>query len=183
MRPEDITIIRSAKRRKTIQTKYSDGRLWIYLPDCMPKDDEERWIARMVKRHEHIQHKDTHTHTDAWLTRRANELNERYFNGKLTFTIRFVTNQHSRFGSCTHQDAAVRISDQVKDYPLWVKDYIIIHELAHLIHPNHSKKFWKIVDRYPLSERARGYLFAVSDLGAKANTKKKTEEPDQTLLF
>jgi len=174
MRPDEITIIRSTRRRKTIQTKYCDGRLWIYLPEGMPKDEEDRWVARMVKRHEHIQQRDHRTQCDDWLDERAHELNDRYFDGSLTFTIRFVDNQRSRFGSCTHTDNTVRISDQVKDFPLWVKDYVIIHELTHLIHPNHSKKFWQTVSRYPLAERARGYLLAISDLSGQ---RKKTE-PD-----
>jgi hypothetical protein len=46
--------------------------------------------------------------------------------------------------------------------PSWVQDYIIIHELAHLLHPDHSKKFWELVDQYKYAERAKGYLIALS---------------------
>jgi hypothetical protein len=172
MLSEDITIIRSKRRRKTIQTKYCDGRLWIYLPAGMPHDEEDRWVARMVKRHERIKQRDTHATSDRWLTERAQELNQKYFYGSLSFSIRFVDNQHQRFGSCTHADHTIRISTQVKTFPRWVKDYILIHELAHLCHPNHSKKFWDAVYQYPLAERARGYLLAVSDL---SSSKKKND--------
>ncbi|MBU4312320.1 MAG: M48 family metallopeptidase [Candidatus Omnitrophica bacterium] len=44
--------------------------------------------------------------------------------------------------------------------PIWVRNYVIIHEMAHLIEPNHSKSFWNIVSRFKLTERARGYLMA-----------------------
>jgi predicted metal-dependent hydrolase len=41
-----------------------------------------------------------------------------------------------------------------------VLDYVIVHELAHLVVPGHGRKFWGLVDRYPRAERARGWLMA-----------------------
>ncbi len=174
MRPEDITIIRSTRRRKTIQTKFCEGHLWVYLPHGMTTEEEGRWVTRMVKRHERIQQRHSRTRSDRWLSVRAHGLNDKYFQGSLSFSIRFVTNQQSRFGSCTHADHTIRISDHVKDFPLWVRDYIIVHELAHLLYPNHSKKFWQVVYCYPYAERARGYLLAVSDL----TSQKKNNDAD-----
>jgi predicted metal-dependent hydrolase len=161
MVPLQITIIRSRRRKKTIQTKYADGHLWIYLPAGMSPKEEQKWIDRMVERNKRLERKKTVKESDSWLMKHAQELNRKYFDGALHFSIRFVTNQNSRYGSCTSIDKSIRISDRVKTMPSWVQDYIIIHELAHLLYPDHSKKFWEIVNQYRYAERAKGYLIAV----------------------
>ncbi len=42
--------------------------------------------------------------------------------------------------------------------PDWVVDYVLLHELTHLLEAGHTKSFWQLVDRYPRAERAKGYL-------------------------
>jgi predicted metal-dependent hydrolase len=160
MEPPQITIVRSRRRKKTIQTKYGEGRLWIYLPAGMSLQNERKWIDRLIEKNERWKRKQTVKSSDSWLVQRAAELNKKYFDGSLDFSIRFVTNQNSRFGSCTSLDRTIRISERVKTMPIWVQDYIIIHELAHLIYPDHSKKFWEKVNRFRYAERAKGYLIA-----------------------
>jgi predicted metal-dependent hydrolase len=160
MEPIHITIVRSRRRRKTIQTKYSDGRLWIYLPAGMNQKDEQKWIDRMVEKNERWKKRQSLKKSDPWLLQRAKELSKQYLNETLDFSITFVSNQNSRFGSCTSVDRTIRISERVKTMPSWVQDYVIIHELAHLIYPDHSKKFWEIVNRFKYAERAKGYLIA-----------------------
>ena len=76
-------------------------------------------------------------------------------------SIRWVDNQHTRWGSCTPDSATIRISSRVAGFPTWVLDSIIIHELAHLVEPGHSKAFQALTNRYPLAERAKGFLIAV----------------------
>ncbi|MDQ3947227.1 MAG: M48 family metallopeptidase, partial [Actinomycetota bacterium] len=73
-------------------------------------------------------------------------------------SIRFVDNQELRWGSCTPTDGSVRISSKVATEPAWVLDYVIVHELAHLVVAGHGRRFWEIVARYPKAERARGWL-------------------------
>ncbi|NLE51331.1 MAG: M48 family metallopeptidase [Chloroflexi bacterium] len=99
------------------------------------------------------------------LERRAQELNETYFDGELRWhTIRWVSNINYSLGTVTEggaSDGDIRISDKIKLWPQWVIDYVIAHELAHRKHPNHSAEFWAYLGRYPLTERARGFIEGV----------------------
>ncbi|MEO7981809.1 MAG: M48 family metallopeptidase, partial [Sporichthyaceae bacterium] len=51
---------------------------------------------------------------------------------------------------------------RLQGMPSWVVDYVLVHELVHLLVPGHGPDFWAHVDRYPRTERARGYLEGVS---------------------
>jgi hypothetical protein len=46
--------------------------------------------------------------------------------------------------------------------PPWVIDYVLLHELAHLAVPGHGRRFWALLEAYPRTERARGYLEGVA---------------------
>ena len=92
----------------------------------------------------------------------AERINRKYFDGALTWqSIRYVSNMQRRYGSCTPGKGTIRISDRLLNMPKWVLEYVLVHELAHLVEANHGKRFWALVNRYPRAERARGYLMAV----------------------
>ena len=104
--------------------------------------------------------------TDDDLQARARMINRRYFGGRIDWSaIRWVGNMNQRLGSCTtggSTDGHIRISDKIQDWPQWVVDYVIAHELAHRLHPNHSKTFWEtLTQAYPQTERARGFIRGV----------------------
>jgi len=156
---DNVEIIRSKRRKNTVQAKFADEKLCIYLPSGMPESEEKKWIERMIKWGQH--HKKKKQLNNDTLLKRAKELNKIYFDGSLDFSIKFVTNQNTRFGSCTSANKSIRISDRLAKMPRWVQDYVIIHELAHILHPNHTKRFWEKVNQYKYAERAKGYLIAV----------------------
>lgn len=155
-----VEITRSGKRKKTVSAELMNGRLLVRAPARM-SDEElapiiEKLQARLKKRVRPI------PHTDESLEKAARNLNKRFFNGRLQWhSIRYVTNQKKRFGSCTPAAGTIRISDRVATLPDWVRDYVVMHELAHLEQANHGPLFWKLVNRYPRTERARGYLMAL----------------------
>ncbi len=157
-----IRVIRSARRKKTVAAKWDGDVVEIRAPTNIPERELQEIIdkltARLTKKRARTQHA-----SDDDLARRARRLNRDYFDGVLRFeSIRYVTNQNHRFGSCTPSHGTIRLSDRLRRYPEWVLDYVIVHELAHLRHPNHAAAFWADVNAYPLTERARGFLIAVS---------------------
>ncbi|MBU0496636.1 MAG: M48 family metallopeptidase [Candidatus Thermoplasmatota archaeon] len=153
-------IIRSARRKKTIELKKVDGVLTIYLPKGLNPAIEQKWIEKMIDQW-HRHEKKRVLNSDEKLQQRAQKLNKEYFNGTLEYTIQFVANQQKRFGSCSPHSKMIRISNRIAHMPQWVQDYVILHELTHLCYHNHSTAFWKKVNEFPLTERARGYLIAV----------------------
>ena len=156
----EIQIIRSAKRSKTVSAKLVDGVMVVRAPARMNDAELAPIIENLRERIEKRQQKAKLD--DALLQRKARELNRRYFGGKLKWnSIKWVTNQNTRAGSCTPPQKTIRISHRLAAMPAFVRDYVIMHELAHLKEANHGPKFWKLVNRYPKTERARGYLMAV----------------------
>lgn len=149
-----VEVIRSAKRRKTISARQVGDILRVSIPATMTKADEERWVGEMVKR---MERKDNAAPID--LPARAAALAARY-GLPSPDAIRWVDNQASRWGSCTPVDRTIRISTRVADFPSWVIDYVVVHELAHLAVRGHDHRFWALVNRYPKAERARGFLIA-----------------------
>jgi hypothetical protein len=163
-----VEIIRSSRRRKSVNAQLKQGVLVVRAPDSM-SDEElapiiERLQARIARRVKKA------SLSDADLEKRAQEMNERYFNGRLRWhSIRFVTNQNNIYGSCTPAKGTIRLSHKLAEMPDWVRDYVLMHELAHLEIPNHGPDFWALVNQYPLTERARGYLMAIGMEEAMGN--------------
>lgn len=156
----DIKIIRSAKRKKTIQARKKNGVVEILAPANMSDRELQPHIEKLTAKLERAA--TSHGLNDEDLEHRARELNKQYFGGKLTWqSIRWVTNQNQRHGSCTPSKGTIRLSHRLAKMPRFVLDYVIVHELAHLLEANHGPKFWRLVNRYAKTERARGYLMAV----------------------
>ncbi len=76
--------------------------------------------------------------------------------------MRWVTNQNTRWGSCTPSEGTIRLSHRLRTMPPWVIDYVLVHELVHLLVPGHGADFWALVARYPRTERAKGFLEGVA---------------------
>jgi predicted metal-dependent hydrolase len=157
----EVKVLRSRRRKKTVEARLESGVLVVRAPAAI-SDAELNPIIEKLKAKVEKKKRRRQFQSDTSLEARARELNRRYFDGALTWrSIRYVTNQNMRFGSCSPSQGTIRISHRVAAMPAWVRDYVIVHELAHLVNPNHSRAFWDVVNRYPKTERARGYLIAI----------------------
>jgi predicted metal-dependent hydrolase len=100
---------------------------------------------------------------DAELEARAQQLARAYLDpGLRPVSVRWVSNQRGRWGSCTPSEGTIRLSSRLSGMPDWVVDYVLVHELVHLRIPGHGPDFWELVERYPRAQRARGYLEGVA---------------------
>lgn len=149
-----VHVIRSDRRKKTVQAHVTDGVLQVLIPATMTADEEAHWVEHMRRK---VARRADAARLD--LAKRARDLALRY---ELPHpaSIRWSSRQRSRWGSCTPSAGTIRISDRLAAFPPWVIDYVIVHELAHLMEPHHNTAFWEVVNRYPLAERAQGFLLA-----------------------
>jgi predicted metal-dependent hydrolase len=159
-----IEVRRSQRRRRTVSA-YRDGeRIVVLIPARFSRAEEREWVDRMLERLEAREQRARRTDTE--LAARAEQLAARYLPdhpaASQPTSVRWVENQGGRWGSCTPADGSIRISHRVREMPDWVIDYVLLHELVHLVVPSHGGAFWALVARYPKSERARGYLEGVS---------------------
>ena len=142
-----------------------DGSLLVRVPYRLPKRSIGVLLGQItgqldksISLHKH--------RNDADLNQRAELVNQKHFRGKIQWNaIRWVSNMQARLGSCSRggpTDGQIRISDKIKNWPDWVVDYVIAHELMHRKHPNHSAAFWaELKAAYPMTERARGFIHGV----------------------
>ena len=161
MTKPQVEVRRSKRRRRTVSA-YRDGdRVVVMIPASLSRKEEAEWVETMLARLERSEKRRKPSDSD--LQRRATELNDKYLGGlALPESVRWVDNQRSRWGSCTPGDRTIRLSTRLQGMPGWVIDYVLVHELAHLLVTGHGPRFWAAVEGYPRSERARGYLEGVS---------------------
>ena len=156
---ERVEVVRSPRRKKTISAEIVGQALVVSIPEKLSRAEEHEWVNRMAARMAERKKRDR-LNLDGTLKRRAAELSDLYLDGVRPRRISWVETQRSRWGSCSPTEGTIDLSLALADYPAWVRDYVIVHELAHLQVPDHSERFWALVNRYPLTERARGFLLA-----------------------
>nr|WP_282202495.1 M48 family metallopeptidase [Kitasatospora fiedleri] len=156
-----VEVRRSARRSRTVSAYREGDRTVVLIPARMSHAEEQRWVAQMLDKL--AAQESRRMLGDEALQSRARELSRLYLAGRaVPEQVRWVTNQNSRWGSCTPSERTIRLSHRLQGMPEYVVDYVLLHELAHLLVPDHGPRFWALLDAYPRTERARGYLEGVA---------------------
>jgi predicted metal-dependent hydrolase len=156
-----IEVVRSARRRRTVSARRDGDRIIVSVPARLSRAEERRWVQKMVERI--LAGEQRRRPSDRSLVDRARVLSDRYLAGRAVPTsVRWVDNMASRWGSCTVGDGTIRLSRRLEGMPEYVVDYVLLHELVHLLVPSHGPAFWRELEGYDRLERARGFLDGVA---------------------
>ena len=163
-----VEVRRSARRRRTVTAYREQGRTIVLIPAAFSPAEERRWVAQMVaKLQTREERRRKSLGGDEDLMARARALSEAHLDGLAEpAAVRWVDNQNRRWGSCTPADRTIRLSSRLRAMPEYVVDYVLVHELVHLLEPGHNEHFWSLVARYPRAERARGFLEGIEQAGS-----------------
>lgn len=158
---DEVEVRRSARRTRTVTAFREGGRTVVAIPARFTRAQEREWVARMVAR---LAAQDRRRKpSDEQLMTRAAELSRRHLDGRARPTsVAWSTRQGRRWGSCSVTEGSIRLSSRLQGMPRWVVDYVLMHELTHLLVAGHGPRFWELVARYPHADRARGFLEGVT---------------------
>jgi hypothetical protein len=157
-----IELVRSARRRRTYKWSLVDGKVRLEVPSGLRPSEERRILAQVAETaRERL--KRAERATDGELLARARALARRHLPEVTPFvrSVAWSDRQGHRWGSCSTDTGAIRLSSRLHGFPEYVLDAVLVHELAHLIEPNHTPRFRALANAYPQAERARGFLEAV----------------------
>lgn len=153
----EVEIRRSRRRTRTVKAYREGDRTIILMPAHLSEAEEQHHVQSLLGRLERRERRVRPS--DDELLARAATLSATWLEGRaVPSSVRWVSNQNTRWGSCTSVDGSIRLSDRLKGMPSWVIDYVLLHELAHLLEAHHGPAFWALVDRFPRAERAKGFL-------------------------
>lgn len=150
-----VELRRGSTRRRNVEGVLRDGVFVVSYPPRMALADAERIAQELALRMERRVAAD---HID--LAARARRL-ARELDLPEPVSIEWSARQRSLWGTCLPGAGVIRISQRLAEYPRFVLDYVIVHELAHLVAPDHGPRFRALVARYAKAERAIGFLMAL----------------------
>jgi hypothetical protein len=170
-----VELVTGTRRRRHVEGVLIGDVLRVAYPPRMSRVEAERIAEELRVRMERRVASDRLD-----LAARARALARR-FELPRPVRVEWSDRQLSRWGSCDPADGVIRVSRRLAAFPVWVLDYVLVHELAHLVEPDHGPRFRALVARYPRAERAVGFLIAkdlAPDGADDADGAEPSDEPD-----
>lgn len=158
-RPEgpEVVIRVSERRRKTVAAYWEGPRIVVVVPKRLAKRDRQAYADELAAKL--IANRNKTRPTDAELHERANYLSRTFLGGQAVPTaVQWSTRQMHRWGSCTATDGTIRVSARLQGAPQFVIDAVLVHELAHLLHSDHSPAFYELANKFPRQRDAELFL-------------------------
>jgi hypothetical protein len=150
----EVELVAGTRRRRHVEGVLVGDVLRVAYPPRMSRVEAEGIAAELRVRMERRVASDRLD-----LAARARALARRH-ELPLPTRVEWSDRQQARWGSCDPADGYIRVSRRLAAFPVWVLDYVLVHELAHLAVPDHGPRFQALVARYPRAERAVGFLIA-----------------------
>lgn len=179
--PPDVVVRRSTRRRRSVAAVRHAGQTIVTIPN--------RMSAREARSHALVLHERLMVRTrgalptDSDLHARALQLRATYLpEAPEPSAVNWSPRQQRRWGSCTPTEGTIRLSDRLRSMPGYVIDYVLVHELAHLIESHHTPAFAALVERYGDSTRAEAFLDGVDFATRQGPSQPMDEPPPENLL-
>lgn len=162
--PLPIRVVRSSRRTKSTSARIKGDHIEVRIPAWLSIEDEQEAVKSLVSR---LERRRRAAARPVDIEQRAAELSATY-ELPAAESVKWSDRQTTLWGSCTPSRGTIRISTRLAAVPDWVLDFVILHELTHLVEANHGPRFKALLGRYPLAERAEGFLAAMSAGAADA---------------
>lgn len=175
-----VRIVRSTRRTKTISSQWKNERFVVSVPAALSESAERTFVEEMLKKYRQRKVNANLANSDDMLQQRAYQLDRRYTGGLARpVSVRWVSNQDKRWGSATLYERTIRLSNRLQYMPQWVQDYVLVHELCHLVEPadGHGPRFQALLDRFERRAEADIYLKAFST-GYRAHARESGQPQD-----
>lgn len=167
----DFRVVRSGRRKRSIQAFRQNGSIEIHIPDRLTRKQELEIIPEMIEMvlAREAKSRKSDEQLMAWAREViADHLPDFDPESERPKSITWRA-MRERWGSCTTVDKTIRISDRLNSAPLYVIKHVLLHELIHLRIPGHGQDFEALLKRNPDADRAESFLEGF-ELGSSGNS-------------
>ena len=158
----ELALSLERKRVKNVNARHVGRQLPISAPTTIPDHARGEIVVSLARRLlRRVRSRELNAADEALAL--ARRIAARFPQPIAVAEVGFVTTQRSRWGSYSRRTGTIRLHAALRQMPAWVLEAVVAHELAHVVHLDHSPAFWALVRRVcPATDRANAFLDGVS---------------------